>query len=359
MVRTDCKYYKGHIPCIPHKKYGINCNNCKYYEKLKERILIIKLGAAGDVIRTTPLLRKLKINFPNAEILWLTYFTDLVPELWVNKVLKYELTNIIWLQNQKFDWIINLDKDDEAIALIKQIKANRKSGFCMDNFGKCKPISNKAEKDKWFTGIWDDENKINKKNYMAEIFEICGYEFKNEEYILEKTVNEIWDEIDKSKTVIGLNTGCGNRWMTRLWKNNNWIELASSLRKNIFEVIIMGGPQENEKNIEISKYSNSKYLGYFELTKFIDLVDQCDIIVTQVTMVMHIAIGLKKRLILLNNIFNKNEFYLYNNGFIIEPDLNCLGCFKPKYDTNCSVKNCMDLINPKYIINHIMNYTLK
>ena len=358
MIKTNCKYYKGNIPCKPHKEYGFHCDNCKMYEPISERILIIKLGAAGDVIRTTPLLRKIRKEFHCAEIVWLTYFPDLVPSSCVNKILNFELKNILWLQNQKFDWLINLDKDDETIALTTRIESDKKSGFKMDNFGKCKPISNKAEKDKWLTGLWDDLNKYNTKNYMEEIFEICGYKFNGEKYILENKVNKIWDNIDKKNKVIGLNTGCGNRWITRLWSDNSWIKLAALLKQKNYEVIILGGPQENEKNIEISKKSGAKYLGYFELPVFIDLIDQCDVVVTQVTMAMHIAIGLNKTLILMNNIFNKNEFYLYNNGCIIEPELKCLGCFKQNFDDKCSIVNCMELVKPENVlkkINTILN----
>ena len=78
-VKTDCRYYKGYIPCKPHKKEGVHCDNCKYYDPIKQRFLIIKLAAIGDVIRTTPLLHKLKKEFPNAEINWLTYSPAILP----------------------------------------------------------------------------------------------------------------------------------------------------------------------------------------------------------------------------------------------------------------------------------------
>ena len=42
-------------------------------------------------------------------------------------------------------------------------------------------------------------------------------------------------------------------------------------------------------------------------------MDQCDVVVSQVTMAMHIAIGLGKRLILMNNIFNRNEFFIMHH----------------------------------------------
>ena len=39
--------------------------DCSYYDPVDKKILIIKLGAIGDVIRTTPLLHKLKATYPH------------------------------------------------------------------------------------------------------------------------------------------------------------------------------------------------------------------------------------------------------------------------------------------------------
>ena len=93
-VKYDCKHFEGHIPCGPNKQFDVQCDDCSHYDKntssivfldtkeslLQEifkicnfskqeltegtpkiqtqatRILFIKLGAIGDVIRTTPLL---------------------------------------------------------------------------------------------------------------------------------------------------------------------------------------------------------------------------------------------------------------------------------------------------------------
>jgi len=128
------------------------------------------------------------------------------------------------------------------------------------------------------------------------------------------------------------------------------VELAKLLYADNFEIILLGGPQEDTKNQNIAADSGAKYYGTMILGDFFKLVNQCDVIVSQVTMAMHIAIALKKYLILMNNIFNRNEFYLYNNGVIIEPDLNCLGCFKQKYDDNCESDNCMKMIKPIQIL---------
>ena len=128
------------------------------------------------------------------------------------------------------------------------------------------------------------------------------------------------------------------------------MKLVKELQGLNLEVILLGGPDEHEKNLRISNKTGTKYFGCFELPVFINLVDQCDMVVTQVTMTLHIVIGLNKKVILMNNIFNRNEFHLYGEGCIVQPDLDCLCCFKSEFDEQCPVKNCMDLINPKVIV---------
>lgn len=338
-INKDCRFFKGDIPCSFHKKFGVKCEDCDYFDKMEEKILIIKLGAAGDVIRTTPLLRKIKENFPRSEISWLTYFPELVPSS-VDNILDFNLKNVLWLLSQRFDLIINLDKDKEACSLTNLIDSKIKKGFKIDK-GKCIPCDDKAYH-KWETGIWDDLSRKNKKSYPEEIFEICGFVFKKEEYILEVKGLNKWP--DFSHPLIGLNTGSGDRWKTREWSTENWIELARRLNKENYGVVILGGQKEHKKNIEIAKKSGAEYLGHFNLEIFIDLVNQCDLIITTVTMALHVAIGLKKNIVLFNNIFNKHEFEMYGLGKILEPDVPCLDCYKSSCSRNFDGKGCMDLI---------------
>lgn len=338
LIKTDCRFYKGDIPCKPHKEFGVHCEDCNYYKKISINVLIIKLGAIGDVIRTTPLLRKLRSEYPDANIYWLTFSPEILSPEWVDYKLDMNPENIHIIKSIKFDWLINLDKDKIAIALTKSIEAERKSGFTMDKFGNAQPISNKAEEQKWLTGIFNDISRQNTKHYVQEIFEICGFDFKDEEYILEVNVDKSKWDVDKTKKVVGLNTGCGGRWISRLWPNEYWIELATNLKKNNYEVVFLGGEQEHEKNIMLSEKSGGKYFGHFTLDKFISLVNECDLVVTAVTMSMHIAIALKKKLILFNNIFNKNEFYLYGRGEIIEPEPKC-DCYYSPVCPHDSMKN--------------------
>ncbi|MBK7632185.1 MAG: glycosyltransferase family 9 protein [Ignavibacteriales bacterium] len=353
-LKYDCRFFRGDIPCKPHKQFSVHCvdetgNNCKYYDPIKEKILIIKLGATGDVIRTTPILSPLKKQFPNSKIFWLTLSPAVVPEV-ADVVLDFNLANIEFLKAEQFNLLINLDKDKEACALANQISAKEKKGFVLKN-GIPSPVNPHAEH-KYLTGIFDDYSTQNTKNYMVEMFEILGYNYNGEKYILPdfKSQNVDWD-LDRKKKVIGLNTGCGGRWTSRLWKDEYWIELAKSLLNNNYEVLFLGGEQEDEKNKMFAQKSGGKYFGHFSLGKFINLVDQCDLVVTAVTMAMHITLGLNKKIILFNNIFNKHEFELFGLGEIIEPEKECTCFYKPTC-TNTNYR-CMDLISVAKVFDSI------
>jgi heptosyltransferase-2 len=319
---------------------------CPHYDPTNKNILIIKLGAIGDVIRTTPLLHKLKATHPSAKIWWLTLTPEILPSI-VDEPLGFSLKNIVSLRSLHFDLLYNLDKDREACALAEQISATTKKGFRLKD-GLISPIDAAAET-KYLTGVFDDLSQANTRSYPQEIFEICGFSFGGERYILDRPEKPTtaW-KVNKRKRVVGLNTGCGGRWTSRLWDDKNWISLARTLKKKGYEVVLLGGEQEHLKNKKLASATKAKYFGHFPLQQFINLMDQCDLVVTGVTMAMHITIGLGKKIVLLNNIFNKHEFELYGLGTIVEPDKPCRCYYQPSC-TNAQYR-CMEHVPVKSVV---------
>jgi heptosyltransferase-2 len=349
-LKTDCRHFRGDVPCKPHKRFGVHCVDeaaatCPHYDQITSNILIIKLGAIGDVIRTTPLLHKLKATHPSANIWWLTLTPEIVPSL-VDHALPFTVNSIVSLRSMHFDLLFNLDKDREACALAEQLSATTKKGFILKH-GIISPADDAAEA-KYLTGLFDDLSQANTRSYPAEVFELCGFVFNGEKYILDRPTQKTAWKVNKRKKIVGLNTGCGGRWTSRLWDDKNWVALARTLRTKGYEVILLGGEQEDKKNRKLARASGAKYFGFFPLSQFIDLVDQCDCVVTGVTMAMHITIGLNKHIVLFNNIFNKNEFELYNLGTILEPDKPCR-CFYQPTCTNTGYR-CMEHLPVKRVV---------
>jgi heptosyltransferase-2 len=121
--KADCLHFKGHIPCTPHKQHGYHCTDCVAYTPVSKRILIIKLGAIGDVIRTTPLVVKYKKLYPNCKITWLSWTPDILPAKEIDEILKWDMNSVLYVQQATWDIAINLDKEKEAGALLKVIEA--------------------------------------------------------------------------------------------------------------------------------------------------------------------------------------------------------------------------------------------
>jgi len=352
-VKFDCHHFKGGIPCKPNKERNKTCDGCNEYSPIGKRILIIKLGAIGDVIRTTPLIVKFREMYPDCHISWLTQSPDILPKSKINEIYKFEFTSVYILQNKEFDIAINLDKEYEACALLQQVKATEKYGFTLDNYH-ISPAT-PAAAHKLITGLFDNISQQNTKSYLEEIFEICHLKFNYEEYLLDvdEPLNIKWKKLANEasgKNIIGLNTGCGVRWLTRLWPEEYWIELIGKLQNKGYYPLILGGPEEHEQNQKYAKITGASYPGVYSLKEFIAIANQCDLIISAVSMMMHIATGLKKPLVLFVNIFNPYEFELYGRGEIIQPPTGC-DCY---YGSTCKRSNhCMNDISVEMVLNAI------
>src|SRR3989339_186947 len=78
MIKTDCLHFPLDRPCLFNKRSGARCAGCRHYLPVLNRrkgtpkkILIVKLGAMGDVLRTTFLLPGLQKKYPRCQITWL------------------------------------------------------------------------------------------------------------------------------------------------------------------------------------------------------------------------------------------------------------------------------------------------
>ncbi len=354
-VKRDCHYFKGHVPCKFNKLDGSICSDCLHFKPIQTRILIIKLAALGDVIRTTPLLAMFRKKYPNSHITWMTESPEILPKDAIDQILPFNAMSVFLLENSLFDLAVNLDKEPEACVLMAKVEAKEKYGYTWEDHAvaPCTP----AAEHKLMTGFFDQLSKENTLSYPQEIFAICHATFQNEPYAirLNKEKYQQWKSelgaMFLDRKVIGLNTGCGPRWNTRLWPESHWIELATLLQAQGYFPMFLGGEQEHEKNQRMSQETGVYYPGHFDLETFISLTNVCDIVVTQVTMMMHIATALQKKMVLMNTIFNPHEFEMYNRGVLVGPPNPCV-CY---YGNTCSKGSpCMNRITPEQVISALV-----
>ncbi len=355
-IKADCRFFLGYKPC----KFKRLCHGCRDYKPMGTRILIIKLGAAGDVLRTTTILRGLKRKYPVSHIVWLTdkeALELLKDNNMIDDPLLYSYENILSIQPQYFDILINLDKDIRAAALASLIYAGKKIGFGLNKYGKIYPLNSEA--DYIFKLGLSDELKFrtNKLSYQQMCFDACGLDFEQDEYIfnLDKFkiahASKFWKmhNIKKSDVVIGLNTGSGRIFSTKKWPEVYFVDLAKKLASlPRVRLALLGGPLEVTRNREILSQSNVSLIDTGcnnTLLEFAAISRRCNLIVTCDTLAMHLAIAQKIPLVALFGPTAEQEVELYGRGIKIKSKIKCAPCYK----SECETTKCMKGIFPDYV----------
>jgi len=355
-ARTDCRFFVGEKPCV----FNRMCDGCEHYAPRGERILIIKLAAVGDVLRTTPLLEGLKARYPSSFITWLTgedsaellRFSELI-----DVVLPYSLESIVRLKAERPDIAICLDKEPRATALASQIDAEKKYGFTWSPEGVLMPENELA--DYAFRLGYDDELKfrLNKKTYQETVFEVCGLDYEpGYEYVFglpEESLEGARDflqglGIGRDDVVIGLNTGAGAVFATKVWPEEHFVELVGLLRERLCVApVLLGGPLEVERNRRIAEHCRGAAIDAgcgHSLTDFSALVACCDVVVSADTLAMHLAIGAKRPVVVLMGPTCAAEIELYGRGTKIISDVPCAPCYRQRCDKG---HVCMKGISPE------------
>jgi len=354
-IAFDCKFFVGDRPCVFHKQTGVLCT-CDHYEKVEERLLIIKLDAMGDVLRSTALLPPLAEVHPRAAITWITR-KESVPLLqrnpFIAEVLELGPEAMVHLQTRTFDRVINLDASKISAALAAAARSDRKDGFVLDPRGFVQPTNEAARR--WLeAGVFDDIKRAGTATYQDRMAEILGLADRQHRYVFELSDEERrrakvhLDSIglDSRRPVIGLNTGAGGRWPLKQWREEGYVELVARLaRREDVQFVLLGGPGERDRNERLKAASAVPLIDpgcENPVRHFAALLSHCDLAVTGDTLAMHLALALGKRTVVLFGPTSAAEIELYGLGEKVVPKMECLSCYK----TSCDfVPNCMDLIS--------------
>jgi len=340
------------------------CNNCSYYSPVGFKILIIKLDATGDVLRTTSILHAVKEKYPSSHITWLTkrISKDIFRNnSFVDNVLIHEDFELnARLQTETFDLLLHTDTSPVSAALAAVCNAKIKKGFILNELGKVVPVDENGID--WIEmGAFDQLKKANTKTYQQIIHEVLDLVYKKGEIIInldEKEKEFRNDFIHRNNLtqynyLIGINTGASTRWRLKQWRSEGFGDLISLLNKrNDVGILLYGGKDEEEKNLELkSKFSNVIDTGNNNtLREFFALVDVCDIMITSDTLALHSAAALKKMVVCLFGPTSSNEIEDYGIIKKVIPNMDCLVCYKMECDF---IPNCMDNITSDMIISKV------
>lgn len=150
------------------------------------KILILKLNATGDVVRTTPLLRCLE-----GEITWITARNNigLLDRLAVN------LRSVCWedretVHGEDYDLVINLEDEAELAAFVRGIRYKQLFGAYLNGSD---TLSYTEDSRRWFdmslSSVYGKQKADalkfqNRQTYQDLIFNGLGFRFTGEKYVL-------------------------------------------------------------------------------------------------------------------------------------------------------------------------------
>ena len=361
-LKTDCRHFKGDRPCDPHKESGVKCDDCTYYQPINFKILIIKLDAVGDVLRTTSILKPLKNKYSDSYIIWCTRQNsrELFKEnLLVDEVITVEDDALFRTTAEEYDVVINLDTSKISSAIAANASAKEKFGFVLNKKSYVEATSDDAQR--WLEmSAFDDVKNSNQKSYQQIMYEILNLNLPVEPPIIHITekyraniaAKQFVEKLNHKKPIIGLNVGVGTKWPSKGWPLKRWKELIKKLGNDQYHLLLLGGPEESEIVSQLEK--EYKFLINTgcdnSLLEFAAIVDLCDFIVTADTLALHIATALEKKVITLFGPTSASEIELYGKGIKLSSADGCK-CYYKKF---CSQEiSCMEKINSEMVIEAI------
>jgi ADP-heptose:LPS heptosyltransferase len=353
-IAFDCKFFLGDRPCLWHKAAGVLCT-CDHYQKIEQRLLIIKLDAMGDVLRTTALLPALAETQAGTAITWITRHESrplLERNPYITEILDYGADALAQLSVRTFDRVINLDAGKASAALATMAKSKRKDGFILDERG-CVQATNDAARIWLEMGVFDDLKRGNTKTYQDLMLEIIGVSGVPHHYVFELSEDERMRGrmhlqrlgVDFSRPIIGLNTGAGRRWQLKQWRAEAYLELIERLAsRHEVQFVLLGGPEERERHQRLMASTRVPLIDSGcgnSVRHFAAMIAACGVVVAGDTLAMHLSLALRRRTVVLFGPTSSAEIEMYGLGEKIVPHMDCLSCYKPTCDF---VPNCMDLI---------------
>ena len=216
------------------------------------RILIVKLGATGDVVRTTTLLHVLA-----GEISWLT--SDLNEAMLRGSSKIKEI--IPWsrresLLGRHFDIVINLEDDRMPAELVRKLPFNEFFGAYLNDSGEMAYTENLND---WFDLSLisrfgrkraDELKLMNRKTFQDMLFKGLGFSFEGEAYHLPDP------EPTDLEGDIAIAPDSGAVWPMKKWAYYD--ELKNELEHSGLKVNFL--PLRNSLSEHIQDVQNHRYL---------------------------------------------------------------------------------------------------
>lgn len=322
-------------------------------ETESKKILIIRLGAIGDVVHSTVIAQAIKAKYPRHKVHFITasYICQLLENNeYLDKVIPFEMKNKdnlfylikkgLELRKERYDYIINLTNATRNFIMIhfaapkKLIKRNAKRVHAVDAFYNtaCDALGDLPKPEMLNLGI-DKE-------------------------IQEKFQNEL---SECNRPIVILSSGGDNdlQRQGRIWVDDYWKELGNQIvEKYNAQILIIGSKTEENNHKQYSEIKNAKiYSGKLSLKETAALISICDLFISGDSGPLHLADAVgAKTIALMGSTHPRSSSAYSKNGKFIEPTIECKYCGQRKCKMITPPQKftpCMISIKPKMVLDLI------
>jgi ADP-heptose:LPS heptosyltransferase len=328
-----------------------------FYPDRVKNILVVSSTAIGDTVMSTPAIRAIRERYPNAKII--AHFNIKNMELFENNphidgIIPYYggwknfFKTIKEFRKHKFDVAVILHGNEPQATpmaylggarFIVKVPIPKKFGFLISN-------KNNGFEDPW---------KHHAIDVRLKTVSFIGCNNSNKEMVLKvdegdriRILNLLKNYgITPDKKLIGFQVGAANKF--KMWTHEKFIELGKRLLnydKNIF-ILILGSKEEKNlcNYIRDSIRENVLSLaGILSMKELKSLIGNLQLLVTNDTGAMHIAVALKIKTVSLfcpTNAWGVGPVQDLHLHKIIQKDRPCNPCLSK----GCKNPFCMDLIS--------------
>lgn len=337
--------------------------------KKVQKVLIIKFLGIGDVLFTTPMVRKLSKEYPHLHITYLTS-TLCAPVLYnnsnINTVLTYDmpprkrlvcrsgslLSMIFLLRKKGFDVTIIAHRSLSSVLFAYFIGSPIRIGF--DYKGRGFLLNNK---------VLLKKNEYAPALYMKLLQDFCG---DKEDLDLELNATrkevafaqEVFSNV-QGDTIAVAPGGGKNARMTMLpkrWTKKGYVEIISRL-SNKHNILILGSKEDVEVSNAIKKDISCPVIdltGKTTLCQAAALLQRCKLFVGNDSSLLHIAAAMSTPTVSFFGPTNPEFFAPKGNiHIVVKSKADCSPCFTYGKSPKCEDNICMKSIKAEHVLSAV------
>lgn len=324
------------------------------------KILIIRFSSIGDIVLTTPVIRCIKQQLPNAEIHFLTKesFSGILqgnPYIYQQHYLRNSIkATVSKLKMVRFDYIIDLHNNQRTIA-IKRLMGVKSYSFSKLNIRKWLMVNFKVNK-------LPDVHIVDR--YLATVKKLgVVNDGKGLEYHIPPAQHISIENLPATHQNGFVAIVIGAKHFTKRYPLDLLIELCKLIKQPI---VLLGGQEDKDVGNDIVYGATGAQVynacGLYNLNGSASIVGQARVVVSNDTGLMHIAAALQKPIVSVwgNTIPEFGMYPYYGRESTLKPiiienkDLGCRPCSKIGFDA-CPKKHfkCMREIAPSEIAQQV------